>query len=83
MPILVLKPGRTQTCAKASASHTGSLALDDTIVDHAFRQYGITRAYDLEEFLEFMKAFSYQPFPKGNRIGIVTFSGANGVMASQ
>ncbi len=82
MPILVLKPGRTQAGAKASASHTGSLALDDTIVDHAFRQYGITRAYDLEEFLEFMKAFSYQPFPKGNRIGIVTFSGANGVMAS-
>jgi acetyltransferase len=82
MPIIVLKPGRTEPGAKASASHTGSLALDETLVDHAFRQYGITRAYDLEEFLEFMKAFSYQPLPKGNRIGIVTFSGANGVMAS-
>lgn len=81
MPIIVLKPGRTGPGAKASASHTGSLALDDTIVDHAFRQYGVTRAYDLEEFLEFMKAFSFQPLPKGNRIGIVTFSGANGVMA--
>jgi acyl-CoA synthetase (NDP forming) len=82
MPIIVLKPGRTQAGAKASASHTGSLALDDTIVDFAFRQYGVTRAYDLEEFLEYMKAFQYQPLPKGNRIGIVTFSGANGVMAS-
>jgi acetyltransferase len=58
------------------------LALDDTIVDHAYRQYGITRAYDLEEFLEYMKAFQYQPLPLGNRVGIVTFSGANGVMAS-
>jgi acetyltransferase len=82
MPIIVLKPGRTGLGAKASASHTGSLALDDTLVDHAFRQYGVTRAYDLDEFLEFMKAFSYQPLPKGNRIGIATFSGANGVMAS-
>ncbi len=82
MPIIVLKPGRTQAGARASASHTGALALDDTIVDCAFRQYGITRAYDLEEFLEYMKAFQYQPWPKGNRIGIVTFSGANGVMAS-
>ncbi len=82
MPIIVLKPGRTGLGAKASASHTGSLALDDTLVDHAFRQYGVTRAYDLDEFLEFMKAFSYQPLPKGNRVGIVTFSGANGVMAS-
>lgn len=82
MPIIVLKPGRTEPGARASASHTGSLAVDDVLVDHAFRQYGITRAYDLEEFIEFMKAFSYQPLPKGNRIGIVTFSGANGVMAS-
>lgn len=81
-PIIVLKPGRTTAGAKASASHTGSLALDDILVDQAFRQYGVTRAYDLEEFVEFMKAFSYQPFPKGNRVGIVTFSGANGVIAS-
>ena len=82
MPIVVLKPSRTKSGAKASASHTGSLALDDAIVDHAYRQYGITRAYDLEEFLEYMKVFQYQPLPQGNRVGIVTFSGANGVMAS-
>ena len=82
LPIVVLKPSRTKAGAKASASHTGSLALDDTIVDHAYRQYGITRAYDLEEFLEYMKVFQYQPLPQGNRVGIVTFSGANGVMAS-
>lgn len=81
-PIIVLKPGRTSAGAKASASHTGSLAVDDMLVDHAFRQYGVTRAYDLEEYLEFMKAFQYQPLPKGNRIGVVTFSGANGVMVS-
>lgn len=81
-PVIVLKPGRTEAGAKASASHTGSLALDDTIVEHAFRQYGVVRAEDLEEFVELMKAFSYQPAPKGNRVGIVTFSGANGVMAS-
>jgi len=82
MPIIVLKPGRTSAGAKASSSHTGSLALDDTLVDHALRQYGLTRAYDLEEFVEYMKVFQYQPLPQGNRVGIVTFSGANGVMSS-
>ncbi|MBU1276056.1 MAG: acetate--CoA ligase family protein [Proteobacteria bacterium] len=82
MPIIVLKPGRTSAGAKASASHTGSLALDDTLVDHALRQYGLIRAYDLEEFVEYMKVFQYQPLPQGNRVGIVTFSGANGVMSS-
>ena len=80
-PIIVLKPGRTAAGAYASASHTGSLAVDETLVDSCLRQYGVTRAYDLEEFVEFMKAFSYQPFPKGKRVGIVTFSGANGVMS--
>jgi acyl-CoA synthetase (NDP forming) len=82
LPILVLKPGRTSAGQKASASHTGSLAVDDVLVDHALRQYGVTRAYDLEEFVEFMKAFQYQPLPKGNRVAVVTFSGANGVLSS-
>ena len=81
-PIIVLKPGRTDLGARASASHTGSLAVDDELLDHAFRQYGLIRANDLSEFLDYMKAFSYQPLPRGNRIGVVTFSGANGVMAS-
>ena len=81
-PIIVLKPGRTAMGANASASHTGSLAVDDVLVDHAFRQHGLVRAYDLEEFLEYMKAFSYQGPPRGRRVGLVTFSGANGVMAS-
>jgi acyl-CoA synthetase (NDP forming) len=82
VPILVLKPGRTSAGQKASASHTGSLAVDDVLVDHAFRQYGVTRAYDLEEFVEYMKAFQYQPLPQGNRVAVVTFSGANGVLSS-
>ncbi len=82
VPIIVLKPGRTSAGQKASASHTGSLAVDDVLVDHTFRQYGVTRAYDLEEFVEYMKAFQYQPLPRGNRVAVVTFSGANGVLSS-
>ena len=29
-----------------------------------------------------MKCFSFQPLPRGNRVGVVTHSGANGVMAA-
>ncbi len=81
-PVIVLKPGRTEAGARASAYHTGSEAVDDALLERAFRQYGLIRAYDLEEFVEYMKSFSYQPLPKGNRVGIVTFSGADGVIAS-
>ncbi|MBI2369032.1 MAG: CoA-binding protein [Deltaproteobacteria bacterium] len=80
-PVVVLKPGRSATGARASASHTGALAANDRLVDAGFRQFGITRAYDLEEFLAYIKAFAYQPLAPGPRVGIVTWSGGNGVMA--
>jgi acyl-CoA synthetase (NDP forming) len=81
-PIIVLKTGRTDYGAKAALSHTGSLAMKDALVDSSFKQYGIIRTYTLEEFLATLKAFAYQPLPRGNKIGVLTFAGASGVMAS-
>jgi acyl-CoA synthetase (NDP forming) len=81
-PIIVLKSGRTDYGAKAALSHTGSLAIKDHLVDISFRQYGIIRTYTLQEFLCTLRAFAYQPVPRGNRIGVITYSGANGVIAS-
>lgn len=81
-PIIVLKAGRTDFGARAAASHTGSLAQKDSLVEASFRQYGLIRAYTVEEFLAYIKAFSYQPLPRGKRIGVITLSGANAVMAS-
>lgn len=81
-PIIVLKSGRTDYGAKAALSHTGSLAIKDNLVDISFRQYGVIRTYTIEEFLSTVKAFAYQPLTQGDRVGIITFSGASGVMAS-
>jgi len=81
-PIIVLKSGRTDYGARAALSHTGSLAIKDDLVDISFRQYGIIRTYTLQEFLCTLRGFAYQPLPRGDRIGVITYSGANGVMAS-
>lgn len=81
-PIIVLKAGRTDFGARAAASHTGSLAQKDDLVEASFRQYGLIRAYTVEEFLAYIKAFSYQPLPRGKKIGVITLSGSNAVMAS-
>jgi acetate---CoA ligase (ADP-forming) len=81
-PIVVLKPGRTQAGARASASHTGSLAQDDAVVQQLLAQHGIIRADDSEEFLAFLKALSGRPDGAGDRVGVVTYSGALGVMAT-
>ncbi|OGP73761.1 MAG: hypothetical protein A2V86_01290 [Deltaproteobacteria bacterium RBG_16_49_23] len=80
-PVLILKSGRTGQGARVSASHTGSLALDDRIFDAACKQSGIIRLENFRELFELPKIFAYQPLPKGNRLGIITFTGGVGVLA--
>ncbi len=82
-PVIALKVGRTQSGAKAIASHSGALAGNDTFVDVAFRQAGIIRARDMDELVDFAKTFAYlSPWPRGNRVAIVTFSGSAGALAA-
>lgn len=81
-PVIVFKSGRSEFGARAAASHTGSLASNDALIEAGFRQSGILRAYTLEEFLGTLKAFATQPLPRGPRVGVLTTSGAWGVMAA-
>lgn len=82
VPVIVLKTGRTAAGARAAASHTGALAIEDRILDGAFRQANIVRASSAQEFLVLMRSFAWAPVPNGSRVGVLTFSGASGVMAS-
>ena len=81
-PIVILKPGRTREGAQAALSHTGSLATDDAILDELLQQHGIIRAEDNEEFMGLLRSFSYCPTPAGRRVGIITYSGALGITAT-
>jgi acetyltransferase len=81
-PILAIKSGRTREGASAAASHTGSLAGSDDIVDAAFRQAGILRCGNIEEMFNKAMALTYQPLPKGNKIAIITNAGGPGVLTT-
>lgn len=81
-PILALKLGTTQEGARASASHTGSLAIDDAIFEMACRQAGVLRIQGFRELFELPKIFVSQPLPQGNRFGMVTYTGALAVLAA-
>ncbi len=81
-PILALKSGRTTAGAKASHSHTSSLAANDAIVDGAFKQVGIIRVSNYMDLVNYAKAFVYQKPPRGKRVGVITPSGGLGVMAA-
>jgi acyl-CoA synthetase (NDP forming) len=80
-PLLLLKLGATKEGAQASASHTGSLAIDDKVFDAVCRQAGVLRLNQFSEMFEMPRFFASQPLPKGNRFGMVSYTGAVGVAA--
>ncbi len=81
-PILVLKSGRTQQGASAAASHTGSLASSDDVVDAALKQAGVIRCQTIEEMFNNAIALAYQPLPRGRRVAIITNAGGPGVLTT-
>jgi acyl-CoA synthetase (NDP forming) len=80
-PVLVLKSAVTKMGAKASATHTGSIAGEDRIYDAAFRQVGIIRVTSFEQLWDFAQAFIYAPLPAGKRVAIVNLAGSGCVTA--
>lgn len=82
MPLVVVKGGATSGGAQAAASHTGSLATDDRVVDGALRQAGVCRAATIEEAFEAAATFATQPRPAGNRVIVMTTAGGWGVVTA-
>jgi len=81
-PILALKLGTTAEGARASQSHTGSMAVDDAVFHAACAQAGVLRIQEFGELFELPKVFAAQPLPKGNRFGMVSYTGGVGVVAA-
>ncbi len=81
-PVIVLKAGRTDLGARASASHTGALAGNDKVYDDILRQSGVIRARSLNELLQFARALPVLPTPTGENVVIITGAGGSGVLLS-
>jgi len=81
-PIVMIKPGTTPAGARASLSHTASIAGSDAVFEAVCKQSGIVRARNLEDLLDLGVALLRQPLPKGIRVGIVTGGGGAGVLTT-
>lgn len=79
-PVLVVKAGRSEAGARATASHTGSMAGSDNIYSAAIKQAGGIRCRDIVELFDMARALAGQPSAQDNRIGIVTNGGGLGIM---
>jgi acetyl coenzyme A synthetase (ADP forming)-like protein len=81
-PVLVVKAGKSKAGARATASHTGSMAGSDKIYDAAIKQAGGIRCRDIVELFDMARALAGQPPAQGNRIGIITNGGGIGILLS-
>jgi len=81
-PIVLFKSGRTSAGARAASSHTGSLAGSDSAYAAAFRQCGIIRAQNVDEFFNYARAFAAGRLPDGPQIAVVTNAGGPGIIAT-
>ncbi|MHA2391979.1 MAG: CoA-binding protein [Promethearchaeota archaeon] len=81
-PIIAMYGGGSQAGNRAIRSHTGSIGGDLKIFNAMIKETGIIKTNDIEEFLDISSMlltpnFSY---PKGRRIGIITFAGGPGAL---
>jgi len=81
-PIAVIKAGKSKAGQKAIASHTGSLAQDENIVQAVFEKFGIIQAGSVEEFQDIISYLEYNKIPQKKEIIIVTNAGGLGVLAA-
>ncbi|MDY7015141.1 MAG: bifunctional acetate--CoA ligase family protein/GNAT family N-acetyltransferase, partial [Cyanobacteriota bacterium] len=81
-PIVVIKAGRTDAAAAAAASHTGSLAGSDEVLNAAFRRCGVLRVDTIDDLFNMAEVLGKQPRPKGKRLTILTNAGGPGVLST-
>jgi len=81
-PVGAFKSGDPEEGAKATSSHTGSIAGSDIAYEAAFKQSGVFRAKTLSQLFDASRALAYQPVPRGENIAILTNAGGPGVLAS-
>ena len=75
-PLIVLKIGKSEKGVKAAQAHTGTLVGSDTVYDAVFKQHGVVRVHDLDDFIETVELFAKRKRPRGGRLGFIAPSGA-------
>jgi acetyltransferase len=81
-PIILIKSGRTEAAAKAAASHTGSLAGSDDVLEAAFRRCGVLRVDRISDLFYVAEVLAKQPRPQGPRLTILSNAGGPAVLAT-
>jgi acetate---CoA ligase (ADP-forming) len=78
-PVVVWKGGQTEAGARATMSHTASLAAPQTIWDGMMRQVGAITTNNLDETIDVMAVLTRAKRPKGKRMALLAQTGGQSV----
>ena len=78
-PLVIWKGGQTEGGARATQSHTASIAGSTEIWDALCRQTGIISVHSMEELVATVMALQKLKLPKGNRAAILGGAGGGSV----
>jgi acyl-CoA synthetase (NDP forming) len=84
-PVVMIKSGASPTAARAAKAHTGALVGEDRAFDAVLQECGVIRVASVEEMVDVALVLADvfpDRMPRGNGVGIVTFGGGNGVLAT-
>ena len=79
-PILMWKVGNTEQGQRAAASHTANLGGATALYRAVFRQTGIVQVEDIQDLVDWGRAFRGGRLPAGGRLAIITISGGAGIL---
>ncbi|HXK33064.1 MAG TPA: CoA-binding protein [Dehalococcoidia bacterium] len=79
-PVVVWKGGVTDAGARATASHTGSLATPQATFRAIVRQAGAIEAHSLEDTIDVVKALLHAKPATGRRMGLMAMTGGQSVV---
>ena len=80
-PIILYKGGSSPAGARATMSHTASIAGSDLVFQSACKQLGLIRADESFHTFDLAVAFLGQPLPPGKRVGVLG-TGGQGVVSA-
>ena len=79
IPVVVWKGGATEAGARATFSHTGSLATPSAVWRAAMRQSGAAEVENLDATLDVIELFTKGRRVPGRRVGLVAMTGGQSV----
>jgi acyl-CoA synthetase (NDP forming) len=81
-PVIVWKGGVTESGARATFSHTGSLATPAAAWRAVMRQSGAVEVPDLDAMLDAVELLTHSRPVKGRRMGLIAMTGGQSVVIS-